>query len=510
MNDASDGLVRKIVIVGGGTAGWMTAAALVNRLAGSGVSVALVESAEIGTVGVGEATLPQIRSFNRMLGLDEAELMAKTAATIKLGIEFCDWGGIGDRYIHPFGAHGETIGPAEFHHYWLAAHAAGDAGDFGDYCYAISAARADRFGLPQEGAASPLLDFTYAFQFDASLYGAFLADYARARGAQRIEGKVVSVDLDGTGGDIRSVTLESGETVAGDLFVDCSGFRGLLIEQRLETGFEDWSRWLPCNRAWAVPCAIDGPIGPYTRATARTAGWQWRIPLQHRIGNGHVYCDRYISDQDALDQLMGNLEGDAIAEPRKLFFTAGKRRRLWNRNCVAIGLSGGFLEPLESTSIDLIQSGILNLIVLLPERDTMAADAAEYNRLMDLEFDRIRDFLVLHYVANQREDAPFWRDMRDMEMPESLSAKLEAFRKRGLVPHYASGLFQPPSWLSVLIGQNVEAEAWDPRVERMPVEQRTAQLARIRRDVAEAVQRTEPHLEFIARYGAAFAQGSAA
>ncbi|WP_221892874.1 tryptophan halogenase family protein [Parasphingopyxis marina] len=504
MADRPDHMVRDIVIVGGGTAGWMTAAALVRRLAGTGISVTLVESAEIGTVGVGEATLPQIRYFNEMLGIDEAELMARTSATIKLGIEFRDWGRIGDRYIHPFGAHGERIGPADFHHYWLKEQAAGTAQPFGRYCYPIVSAWNDRFELPREDPASPLTHFSYAFQFDASLYGAFLADYAQKRGAKRVEGKIVSADLDGESGFVRSVTLESGTQIAGELFVDCSGFRGLLIEEQLETGFEDWSDWLPCNRAWAVPCAIGGEVGPYTRSTARTGGWQWRIPLQHRIGNGHVYCDRYVSDGDALDQLMTSLEGEPLADPRKLFFVAGKRRRLWNRNCIAIGLSGGFLEPLESTSIDLIQSGIENLVALFPEADCAAADRDEYNRLMDLEFERIRDFLMLHYVATQRDDAPLWRDMRNMTWPDSLAEKIETFRHRGAVPNYASGLFQPPSWLAVFIGQNIVPEAWDPRVDRMADEERSAHLERVRTTIADAVERSSGHLAFIKSYGATF------
>lgn len=504
MADRSDRMIRNIVIVGGGTAGWMTAAALANRLAGTGIAITLVESAEIGTVGVGEATLPQIRYFNQALGIDEAELMARTSATIKLGIEFRDWSRIGDRYIHPFGAYGEKIGPADFHHYWVKQYAGGEARDFGDYCYPIVSAWNDRFALPDDEAASALMHYSYAFQFDASLYGAFLAEYAQERGVTRVEGKVVSVDLDGESGFVRSVELESGRELAGELFVDCSGFRGLLIEQQLATGFDDWSEYLPCNRAFAVPCAIADPAGPYTRTTALTGGWQWRIPLQHRIGNGHVYCDRYISDQDALDQLMTTLEGEPLDEPRKLSFTAGKRRKLWNRNCVAIGLSGGFLEPLESTSIDLIQSGIENLIALFPEADCAAADADEYNRLMDLEFERIRDFLMLHYVATERDDAPLWRDMRTMKWPDSLAYKIEAFRRRGVVPNYTSGLFQPSSWLSVFIGQHVIPQHWDPRVDRMAEDERVAHLERMRSAIAGAVERSSGHLDFIENYGATF------
>ena len=508
MTDRSDQTVRAIVIVGGGTAGWMTAAALARKLAGTGSTIRLIESAEIGTVGVGEATLPQIRDFNRMLEIDEAELMARTSATIKLGIEFRDWGRAGDHYIHPFGVHGEPVGPADFHHYWARQNAAGGAGDFGAYCLPIVAAREGRFDRPPSDPQSPLQAYSYAFQFDASLYAAFLADYATGRGVERIEGKVIAVDSDGESGFIRSVTLESGQRIEGELFVDCSGFRGLLIEQEMATGYADWSEWLPCNRAFAVPCAITGPVGPYTRSTARPAGWQWRIPLQHRIGNGHVYCDRYCSDQDALDLLMTNLEGEPIADPKQLFFRTGKRRKLWNRNCVAIGLSGGFLEPLESTSIDLIQSGILNLLALFPETHCAAADVDEYNRLMDLEYDRIRDFLMLHYVLNQREE-PFWRDMREMAWPDSLSAKIEAFQRRAIVPHYDHGLFQPASWLSVFIGQNLLPESWDPRADAMAADDLAARLQHIRRSVEDGAGRMSGHLAFIEKYRATFAGSQA-
>ncbi len=503
MKDRSEQAVREIVIVGGGTAGWMTAAALSHKLAETNATIRLIESAEIGTVGVGEATLPQIREFNRMLDIDEAELMARTSATFKLGIEFRDWGREGDHYIHPFGVHGERIGPADFHHYWVRENAEGRADDFGSYCLAIAAARQQRFDLPPENPSSPLQAYSYAFQFDASLYAAFLAEYATARGVEGIEGKIIAVASQGESGFIRSVTLESGQQISGELFVDCSGFRGLLIEQELQTGFEDWSDYLPCNRAFAVPCAITGPIGPFTRSTARAAGWQWRIPLQHRVGNGYVYCDRYNNDQDVVDQLMNNLEGEPIADPKQLFFKTGKRKKLWNRNCVAIGLSGGFLEPLESTSIDLIQSGILNLIALFPEKQCAPSDVDEYNRLMDLEFDRVRDFLMLHYVLNQREE-PFWRDMREMAWPDSLSEKVEAFKRRGLVPQYDHGLFQPASWLSVFIGQNLLPETCDPRVDAMADDDRSGRLERIRTSIDSGVGRMSEHLEFIEKYRAVF------
>ena len=504
MNDLPDKTVRNIVIIGGGTAGWMTAAALACRLSGTGSSITLVESTEIGTVGVGEATLPQIRGFNQMLGIDEAEMMAKTSATIKLGIEFRDWGKLGDSYIHPFGNYGEAIGPAEFHHCWVRTHASGNAQSFEEYCLSIMAARAGKFALPPDNPSSVLDAYTHAFQFDASLYAAFLSSHAKDNGAVHVEGKVVEVATDSETGFIVSVTLETGEEISGDLFVDCSGFRGILIEQELETGYDDWSEYLPCNRAYAVPCEIIDPVRPFTRATARHAGWQWRIPLQHRIGNGHVYCDRYISDQDAVDQLMSTLEGKPLADPKQLFFKTGKRRKLWSKNCIAIGLSGGFLEPLESTSIDLIQSGIVNLLNLLPEKECAAADADEYNRLMDREYERVRDFLMLHYVATQREDGELWRDMRNMDWPDSLKHKIDAFKHRAIVPDYTHGLFAAASWLSVFIGQNIIPEHYDPRADLMADEALAEELGRIEKHIAQSAGQMTSHDVFIAEYGASF------
>jgi tryptophan halogenase len=495
--------IREVVIVGGGTAGWMTAIALARTLGRTGLSLTLVESEAIGTVGVGEATLPQIREFNRLAGIDESEMMARTAGTVKLGIEFRDWGRPGDRYMHPFGTYGETLGPAPFHQHWLADRVRDGSGSFSEYSLPIVAAWADRFepSDANEGAHA----YNYAFQFDASLYARFLSDEAQALGVERLEGRIVEATRESTSGDIASITLHNGVRIGGDLFIDCSGFRALLIQGELATGFDDWSQWLPCNRAWAVPCANEGQMTPFTRATARPAGWQWRIPLQHRVGNGHVYCDQYMSDDDALHTLLTNLEADPIAEPRQLRFTTGKRRRLWDRNVVAIGLSGGFLEPLESTSIDLIQSGILNLIELFPANRIDAADITEYNRLMDLEYDRIRDFLLLHYVANRREGELFWDDMRSMELPESLSHKIETFRARGLTPDYREGLFLQQSWLSVLIGQGIEPRSFDPRAGLSDDHALGARMDRLRQDVAARASRMPSHEDYIERSGARFA-----
>ena len=475
----------------------MTAAALSKTFEGGGVAITLVESAQIGTVGVGEATIPNIRYFNQMLGIDEAELMRRTKATIKLGIEFCDWGRIGDRYIHPFGAYGDKIGSADFHQYWIKSKLVGFDSDFDNFCYSIVLARQDRFEEPGDANQEGPLAYSYAFQFDASLYAAFLADFSISRGVVRKEGKVVSVENNPETGFIQSVQLENGEQLSADLFVDCSGFRGLLIEQTLKTGFDDWSKYLPCNRAIAAPCELAGEVGPYTRATAREAGWQWRIPLQHRMGNGLVFCDSYLSSHDATDQLVSHLEGALLADPKELRFTTGKRQKLWNKNCVAIGLSGGFLEPLESTSIDLIQSGIMNLIDLFPTTDCSSVDVEEYNRLMDLEYDRVRDFLMLHYIANQREDSEFWADMRAMDRPTSLSDKIEAFQSRGLVPQYAEGLFQPPSWLAVFIGQNVQAKGYDPRADLLSDDAVRDHLIRIESEFRARADTVRTHAEYL-------------
>lgn len=496
---AAAGAIRNVVILGGGTAGWMTAAALSHRLAGRGIAVTLIESDAIGIVGVGEATLPHIRFFNRAIGIDERELMANTFATFKLGIQFVGWGRAGESYIHPFGDFGEPVGDAGFHHAWTRARLGGDTTPLSAYSYPVRAAAADRFTLPDADPASILSTFGYAYQFDAARYAAYLSRLSQQRGVTRIEGRVVDCTHDGDNGDITAVTMDAGRVIAGDLFVDCSGFRGRLIEQALGTGYDDWRHWLPCDSAFAVPCETVDPVGPYTRATARAAGWQWRIPLQHRTGNGHVFCSGAIADDAAVATLMDNLEGRALADPRRLSFVTGRRRRLWNRNVVAIGLSGGFLEPLESTSIYLIQLGITTLVELFPDRAHMAADAAEYNRIMALEFERVRDFLVLHYVANQR-DGDFWRQMRHMPWPDSLTEKVAAFVARGLLPDYDIGAFHPPSWLAVLVGQNILPTGYDPRVGRLSDADLATRLAAMRQRVADGVRATGDHTTFVREY----------
>ncbi len=495
--------VETICILGGGTAGWMTAAALSNKFSALGLKIKLIESDQIGTVGVGEATLPHIRFFNETLGIDERTFMRETEATFKLGIEFCDWGKIGDHYIHPFGDYGIPIDRLDFHQAWLRLREAGLASRIDDYSYPILAAELGRFQMPKGDIDQIGSNFGYAYQFDSSLYAKFLRRYAERNGVHRIEGKVVDTQLNSETGFVEQVKLESGDSIAADLFVDCSGFRGILIEQAMATGYDDWSEWLPCNRAVAAPCEARGELLPYTRATARTAGWQWRIPLQHRTGNGYVYWNEFISDDEAAHQLMSTLEGPALADPKQLFFKTGRRKKFWNKNVVSIGLSGGFLEPLESTSIHLIQEGITALVEFFPQREVSALDAEEYNAQMGLNYERVRDFLLLHYVATQRDDSPMWRYFREMTLPDSLQEKITAWKTRGYILQYEIGVFLPPSWLAVLLGQNLIPDAHDPRLDRYDTDQLARQVQSIKSQTRDAVARTPMQSSFLTQYGAA-------
>jgi tryptophan 7-halogenase len=491
-----------IVIIGGGTAGWMSAAALAQVFKGQ-CRIRLIESTEIGIIGVGESTVPPIRFFNSTLGLDEADFMRRTRATFKLGIEFRDWSRPGDVYMHPFGDFGRNINGVGFHHHWLRARHI--ESDIGEYSLPIAAARRGKFAPPVDDPGSIRSTYSYAFQFDATLYAPYLREYAERRGVVRTEGKVVDVRLRADDGFIESVVLESGERVAGDLFIDCSGFQGVLIEQALRSGYEDWTHWLPCDRAVALPCAYGGDgsasdLTPYTRATARAAGWQWCIPLQHRIGNGYVYCSRFISDDQAADTLLASLEGEPLAGPRLLRFTTGRRRQFWNKNCVAIGLAGGFLEPLESTSIHLIQVAVQRLIELFPQGSCDPLDMEEYNRLMSLEFERVRDFLILHYHATEREDAGLWAYCRTMSIPDTLAYKLELFRHRGYLLSYKDGLFLPPSWLAVYLGQRVVPEHYDPLADNMASADLNSRLHELRTQVRDAAHAMPDHAAFIQKY----------
>ena len=495
--------LTKICILGGGTAGWMTAAALSNKYKTLDLEINLIESEQIGTVGVGEATLPHIRFFNQVLGIDEPTFMRATEATFKLGIEFCDWGRLGDSYIHPFGDYGIPLHGMDFHHLWLRSKANGNPNRLDAYSYPILAAEAGRFQTPKEDQNQIGSNFGYAYQFDSGLYAKFLRKYCETNGVNRIEGKVVESTQDPNSGHIESVTLENGTKVEAQLFIDCSGFRGLLIEQKLQTGYDDWSEWLPCNRAVAVPCEARGEMLPYTRATARKAGWQWRIPLQHRTGNGHVYWNEFISDDEAIHQLMSTLEGPALAEPKQLFFKTGRRRKFWNKNVVSIGLSGGFLEPLESTSIHLIQEGITALIELFPDLEFDPLDEAEYNERMALNFERVRDFLLLHYVATQRDDSEMWRYFQNMTLPDSLSDKLEAWMSRGYIVKYEFGVFLPPSWVAVMLGQNLLPKSYDPRADRFDEASLGRDFAEIKDATDRAVAATPMQSTFLQSYGAA-------
>ncbi|MFL9840611.1 tryptophan halogenase family protein [Sphingomonas sp. ST-64] len=491
-------MVRSIVIVGGGTAGWMTAAALA-RFCGKGWRITLVESDEIGTVGVGEATIPMIRNFNQALGIDEADFLRATQGTYKLGIEFAGWGGRDDRYMHAFGLVGRGLGLLPFHHYWLRARAAGKAGPLGDYVLNNVAAYRNRFAHVQRAADSMLPPLPYAFHFDAGLYAAYLRRYAEARGVVRVEGRVVDVERDGGSGDVAALTLADGERIAGDLFVDCSGFRGLLIEGALATGYEDWSHWLPCDRAVAVPCASVRPLTPYTRATARKAGWQWRIPLQHRTGNGHVFSSAHMSEDAATATLLGNLDGEALAEPRMLRFTTGRRTRAWNRNVVAIGLSAGFIEPLESTSIHLIQTGINRLLDFLPNGSVADADRDAFNRLTAFEIERIRDFVILHYAANGRTGEPFWDALRTMELPEPLANRIAMFRANGRIVREHDELFDVAGWVQVMVGQNILPERWHPLADQIDDAQLDQFLTTVATAFARDAERMPDHDAFVAR-----------
>jgi len=492
------GRTWQVIIVGGGTAGWMAAAALA-RFLGHKADIRLVESDEIGTVGVGEATIPQIRLFNHGLGIDEDDFVRATAGTFKLGIQFADWLRPGHRYIHAFGTIGRSLGLIPFHHYFLRHARENGGGDLWAFSASAEAARQNRFGRPDDRPGRLPSGVNYAFHFDAALYAAYLRRYAEARGVRRIEGRIVDAALNGETGFVEAVTLATGERLAGDVFIDCSGFRGLVIEQALKTGYEDWSHWLPCNRALAVPCASVAPLTPYTRAIARPAGWQWRIPLQHRIGNGYVYCSDHVSDGDAAAALLANLDGAALAEPRPLRFVTGKRRKAWNRNCVVLGLAAGFMEPLESTSIHLIQSGIARLLQLFPRERVGEVEAAEFNRQTDVEWRSIRDFLILHYKANGREE-PFWRACREMSIPDTLGHKIALFRQSARIFRVEEELFAEPGWLQVMLGQGIEPGSYHPLADQLSPGQLAEFLALARRHAAQVAAAMPAHADFIARH----------
>jgi len=497
----SDSRIRDVVIVGGGTSGWMAATAL-SATMGEQLRIRLIESDEIGIVGVGEATIPSIRLFNGLVRLDEGEFLRATQGTFKLGIEFQNWGRIGESYMHAFGQIGQSLDLIEFWQYWLRGRREGVASPLGHYSFNETVARANRFARADHIPGTRLDGLAYAFHFDAALYARFLRSQAEKNGVVRTEGKIISVNRDGESGFVRSVTLASGEEYAGDLFIDCSGFRGLLIEQALETGYVDWSEWLPCDRAIAVPTANVGPLRPYTQSIAHTAGWQWRIPLQHRTGNGHVFSSKWMSEDEATRILLDTVEGEPLADPRTIPFTTGMRRQAWNRNVIALGLSGGFIEPLESTAIHLVQNGIAKLISHFPDRTFAQANIAAYNRRIAYDFERIRDFIVLHYHANQR-DEPFWQAARAMDLPESLREKIELFRATGRVFREQEELFAEVGWFQVLTGQNIVPETYHPLADALTGEELAGFLRDLETIVSAPVPRLPAHADFIAQNCAA-------
>ena len=484
---------RKVVIAGGGTAGWMAAAGIA-RTMGRAVDVTLVESSAIGTIGVGESTIPPLVNFNRIMGINEAEFMRATQATFKLGILFDDWKDIGSSYFHSFGLTGKDHWAAGFQHFWLYGQTRGHTASYDDYCLELVAGMQNKFAhLPHDTA-------NYAYQLDSGLYAQFLRQMAEADGVTRIDGKISRVELDGESGDIAAIHLEDGQRLEGDLFLDATGFRALLIEDALHAGFDDWKHWLPCDAAIAIQTENVGPPKPYTRVMAHDAGWQWRIPLQHRTGNGIVYCSRYLSQDDALERMLGNIEGEVLVKPNILRFGAGVRRKQWLRNCIAVGLSGGFMEPLESTAIHLIQRSVLRLLRMMPLDEISEADISEFNEQQFQDMVQIRDFLVLHYKVTNRRDSPFWRQCADMEIPDSLAQKIKLFRQTARVFRKNEELFAENSWVQVMMGQGITPEAWHPIAAKLTDDELSRLLTTIRDNVAKTAAQMPDHGTYVRQY----------
>lgn len=490
--------IKDILIVGGGTAGWMVAAGMARLIVDKEVNIRLVESEQIGTVGVGEATIPHITYYNRLLGLNENEFVKKTNATFKLGIEFNDWGHIGESYIHPFGDYGIQMEGLRFQHFWHRYNAMGKAPSLDNYCLQILAAKEGKFQRPDMSFKnSPLGSIVYAFQFDASLYAKFMREFSESKGVSRIEGKIVSAQKNAENGHIKSVTLENGETLSADLFIDCSGFRGLLIEQELKTGYEDWSQWLPCDRAVARASASNGEPLPYTRATAKTAGWQWRIPLQSRVGNGHVYCSEYMSDDEALETLNAGLDSEPISEPKFLRFKTGIRKKTWNKNVISLGLAAGFLEPLESTSIHLIQTAVARLLASFPDKSFAKANIDDFNERTQTEYEQVRDFLILHYYATRREDTPFWRYCKNMDIPESLRRRIDLYKDNARLYRRDNEIFGETSWLAVMHGQGLRPRSYHPMANGLSDAALTERMDEIEKVTQSCLKRMPTHQAFI-------------
>ena len=487
---SNEGSLERVVIVGGGSAGWMTAAAL-SHLLDRPLQITLVESAAIGTVGVGEATLPHLRFFNQRIGIEEPEFMQQTQATFKLGIEFADWSTPGEAYIHPFGDFGRSMNGIDFHHFWLRwrHENPSEAADISRFSLPVQMASKERFSYPESDPRSMLSSYSYAYHIDASRYAQFLRQRSEKRGVKRIEGLVKAVEQDAESGHITSITLDSGQSIHGDLFIDCSGFRGILIENALQAGYEDWTHWLPCDRAVAMPTEHGSSLPPYTRATAVGAGWRWQIPLQHRMGNGLVYASDFMDDESAR-ALLDDATPERLADPIFLRFTTGRRKSMWKANCVAIGLAGGFLEPLESTGIHLIQLAIMKLVELFPSKAQEPTLASEFNRQMQWEIERIRDFIILHYCATQRSDTDFWNHCRTMKLPDSLRHSIDLFKATAQVSGYREGLFLEPSWLAVLLGQSVIPSSWHPGVNAYG----SAQIDELLTRLSDQIGKTADHL----------------
>lgn len=485
--------VTSVVIAGGGTAGWMAAATLSRNFTPDALKVTLVESAEIGTVGVGEATIPPILQLNAQLGIDEDDLLRRTQGTYKLGIEFVDWGRQGSRYFHPFGSYGADLGGVAFHHHWLRTR----EGALADYSLNTGAALAGKFDRPAEDPRSVLSKLSYALHFDATLYAALLRERSLEQGVEAVEGRIARVVLDQLSGHVDRLDLADGRTLRADLYIDCTGFRGLLIEQALNTGYEDWSHWLPMDRALAVPTAPAGPPLPYTRSTADAAGWRWRIPLQHRVGNGHVYSSAFTDEAAATEALVAGLDGQMLAAPRALSFTTGRRRKMWNRNVVALGLAGGFVEPLESTSIHLIQRGVVTLMSLFPAGGFVQAEIDCYNRLMQAEMEEVRDFVILHYKQSLRDDTPFWRAVQAMSVPDSLAERMAIFAHCGRLLLGPGELFREPSWVAVMLGQGLVPQGYDPLANGIPESDLRPALQRMRAVIGRGVEALPSHAAFL-------------
>ena len=492
--------IRSIVILGGGSAGWMTAATLSRMLKPENVKITLVESEQIGTVGVGEATIPDIINFNHLLGINEQEFMKATNATFKLGIEFNNWGKLGDSYMHPFGLQGADMMGIDFHQFWLYSKKHGNTNPIWNYSISAEAAYDNKFVQPVQDQRSVVSQIRYAYHFDATLYARFLRKYAEERGVVRVEGKVNDVAVNAETGHIETLQLESGETISGDFFFDCTGFRSMLLGKTLGVEFDDWGHWLPCDTAQAVACADSGPLKPYTKATAKNAGWQWRIPTQTRVGNGHIYSSEHMDDDAARESLLADLETAPMGDPRIIRFRTGCRKKFWEKNCIAVGLSAGFLEPLESTSLYLIQVGISRFISLFPDGNISSVIQDEYNRQISQLFLQVRDFIILHYKATQRDDTEFWKYCANMSVPDSLTNKIEIFRAGGRVFRYEDDLFGKTSWVAVMLGQNLIPEAIDPIVTDLPLAQVEHSLKTMRQSIGDAVMKMPTHKQFIGQY----------